>query len=84
MSVKVGKDWDILGGHLNIPYNQREEIRLNSSKYPTLFSKAEQIFTCFNESRLFSRRTLKDILKELGRCDLEEEMIPTVNQVHHL
>jgi hypothetical protein len=84
ISENVGTDWDKLGGLLNIPYHEREEIRFNSSLYPTFPLKAERILVLFNESRVFHRRTLKNILKELGRHDLEKELNAVGNQVFHV
>ena len=84
MSNEVGADWDKLAGLMNIPYGKRQEIRSNSSKYPTFSLKAEQIFVHFNQSRFFSRHDLKRIFKELGRHDLEIAMIPVKTQVFHI
>ena len=84
LSVKVGADWDKLAGLLNIPFPQSEEIRLNNSKYPSLALKAEHVFVHFNKSKDFSRYTLKTFFKELGRHDLEIELISMGNQVSHL
>ena len=83
MSEMVGVDWDRLAALMNTPYSEREEIRVNYAKYPSFFLKARQIFTHFNENKDFDRYFLKKCLKELGRHDLENEMLPVKNEVFH-
>ncbi|XP_028404382.1 uncharacterized protein LOC114527015 [Dendronephthya gigantea] len=43
MSRMVAMDWDSLAGLLDIPYEEREEIRTNYMKYPDSPSKAEKV-----------------------------------------
>ena len=81
ISDKIGPDWDKLAGLMDIPYSQREEIRLNSSKYPSYYMKAEQVFVYCNKRKGLTRRDLKKHFKELDRYDLENEMILVENQV---
>ena len=81
MSCLLGVDWDNLAGLLDIPYSDREEIRDNHPKYPDSYSKAEQIFTLFNDSQYFGRHILEKYLKELDRQDVIRLMCPVENKV---
>jgi hypothetical protein len=76
----VGLDWDSLAGLMNIPYSEREQIRVDYGNYLSFSSKAKKIFELFNESTFFDRHILIIYFKELGRHDLEKEMLP-VDQV---
>ena len=80
MSCMVGLDWDSLAGLMNIPYSEREQIRVDYGNYLSFSSKAKKIFELFNESTFFDRHILIIYFKELGRHDLEKEMLP-VDQV---
>ena len=84
MSRRIGFDWDSLAGLLDIPYSEREEIRVNLQKFPGSFSKAEQILELFNDSKFFDRYYLQKCLEELGRHDLKNEMLPVENEVFNL
>ena len=70
MSRNVGTDWDNLAALMDIPYPEREEIRVNYGKYPSFSSKAEQVLKLFNNSDCFDRNTLVMYLEEL-RCKKE-------------
>ena len=80
MSRVVGVDWDSLAGLMDIPYSDREEIRVNSMKYPDSYSKAGQIFALFNGSQNFDRHILERYVHELGRLDVISEMLPVENE----
>ncbi|CAB3978740.1 ---NA--- [Paramuricea clavata] len=80
MSRKVGLDWDSLAGLMNIPYSEREEIRVDYGNYLSISSKAEKVFELFNDSTFFDRHILVKYFKELGRHDLEKEMLPVEDQ----
>ena len=84
MSRMIGVDWDSLAGLMDIPYSEREEIRVNHAKYPDFFSKAEQIFALFNCCECFGRQDLEKCVEELGRQDLKNEMKPVENEVFNL
>ncbi|XP_028404324.1 uncharacterized protein LOC114526970 isoform X2 [Dendronephthya gigantea] len=75
MCREVGLDWDGLGGLMDIPYEKREEIRLNVN-YPTFSSKAGQILTHYNKSEVFCRHAVRKCLEELGRHDVKDKMLP--------
>ena len=77
----IAAEWNSLAGLMDIPYYKQEEIRFNHTEYRRLSSKAEQIFKLFNASEFFSRAALKNFYKELGRHDVECEMLPTENEV---
>ena len=76
MSLVVGVDWDSLAGLLDIPYSEREEIRVNHQKFPNFYSKAEQVLELFNGSRYFSRHILEKCVEELERQDLKDKLRP--------
>jgi hypothetical protein len=82
MSCVVRFEWDSLGGLMDIPYYDREEIRVDNLNYLSISSKAKKVFELFNDSPFFDRHILIKYFKELGRHDLEEEMLP-VGQVFH-
>ena len=73
MSRVVGVDWDSLAGLMDIPYSDREEIRVNNN-YQDGFAKAEKIFALFNDSENFDRHSLKKMVEELGRSGVISEM----------
>ena len=81
MSPMIAAEWNRLAALMNIPYYQQEDIRFNQTLYTTLSSKAEQIFMLFNLSEFFSRAALKKHFKELGRHDVECQMLPFENEV---
>ena len=70
----VGVDWDGLAGLMNIPYCQREEIRMNHSKYPDSFSKAEKILSILSGREDFCRGALKKCVEELNLDDVMHAM----------
>ena len=81
VSRVVGVDWDGLAGLLDIPYSEREEIRVNDRKYPDSYSKAGQILELFNGRRDFSRHVLEKCAEELERQDLKDKLHPVENEV---
>ena len=83
MSCMVGLDWDSLAGLMNIPYSEREEIRVDCGNYLSISSKAKKVFELFNDSTFFDRHILIKYFKELGRHDLEKKMLPVEDQVFH-
>ena len=83
MSSKVGVDWDNLAALMDIPYSEREEIRVNYVKYPSMSSKAKRVFELFNESECFDRHVLVKHFEELRRQDLKNEMPPLEDEVIH-
>ena len=83
MSPKVGLDWDSLAGLMDIPYAEREEIRVNYGKYPRFSSKAKRVFELFNNSKCFDRHALVKYFEELRRHDLKNEMLPVEDEVFH-
>ena len=80
MSRLIGKDWDQLAGLMNIPYSKRDEIRVNHPKYPDSSLKAEQVFVHFNSCEHSCRHHLEKCLKELGRGDLKNTMLPAEDE----
>ena len=74
MSRKVRIEWDDLAALMDIPYSEREEIRINYVKYPSMSSKAKRVLELFNESKSFDRRNLIKCFAELRRPDLTNEM----------
>ena len=80
MSREVGIDWDNLAALMDIPYREREEIRVNYGKYPSFSSKAKQVLNIFNGSECFDRATLVKYLEELKRLDLKKKMLPMNDQ----
>ena len=74
MSTMVGVDWDGLAGLMNIPYCEREEIRMNHSKYPDSFSKAEKILSILSVREDFCRVALKKCVEELNLDDVMHAM----------
>ena len=83
MSREVGIDWDNLAALMDIPYPEREEIRVNYAKYPSFSSKAEQVLKLYNQSECFRRDTLLKYLEELKRYDVKKKMLPMDDQVLH-
>ena len=83
MSREVGIDWDNLAALMDIPYSEREEIRVNYAKYPSFSSKAEQVLKRYNNSDCFDRNTLIKYLEELKRYDVKKKMLPMDDQVLH-
>ncbi|CAB3978741.1 ---NA--- [Paramuricea clavata] len=80
MSPIVGVDWDSLAGLMDIPYSEREEIRVDYGNLLSISSKAKKVFELFNDSTAFDRHILVKYFKELGRHDLEKEMLPVEDQ----
>ena len=74
MSTVVGVEWNGLAGLMDIPYTEREEIRINHTKYPDSFSKAEKVFSLFNDKEDFCRGALEKCVKELNLHDVKKEM----------
>ncbi len=83
ISRKVGIDWDSLPGLMDIPYSEREEIRVNNGNYPSCSSKTKRVFELFNDSKCFGRHNLVKYFEELRRHDLKNEMIPMEDEVFH-
>ena len=75
MSTAVGVEWDSLAGLMNIPYSEREQIRMNHAKYPDFSPKAEQIFSLFNVRNDFSRSALGKYFQELDLHDVKKKML---------
>ncbi|XP_028404412.1 uncharacterized protein LOC114527037 [Dendronephthya gigantea] len=76
VSRMVAMDWDSLAGLMDIPYEKREEIRTNFTKYPDSPSKAEEVLEHFNGSDCFGRDILEKCVDELGRHDLLKKLQP--------
>ena len=81
ISRLIGIDWDNLAALMDIPYSEREEIRVNYGKYPTFSSKAKRVLEIFNDSECFDRTTLVEYHKDLDRHDLTMEMLPMDDKV---
>ena len=81
MSRVVGVDWDSLAGLMDVPYAVREEIRLDNRNYPDASSKAEKIFTYFNDSPYFCRYVLQRSIEELDLHCVKAEMLDVKNKV---
>ena len=79
-------DWDSLGGLLDIPYNERDEIRRNHIDYPDSINKAEKILAIYNEQHNFSRNMLRKCFEEMDRDDilLEIEKVFCLEIYSHL
>ncbi|XP_046854835.1 uncharacterized protein LOC124447883 isoform X2 [Xenia sp. Carnegie-2017] len=73
---KVGTDWNILGGLLEIPLDIRDEITVYDTIYPNPSAKAEAILVIFNERKKFDRYVLKKCLEEI-KLDLDEILSPS-------
>ena len=71
LSRCMGVDWDSLAGLMDIPYEEREEIR---TKYSDCSSKTRAILSIFNESKGFCRNLLKKYLVEIRRDDVTGKM----------
>ena len=84
MSSGIGVDWDNLAVLLDIPYSEREEIRVNEQKFPDNYSKTQQIFKLFNDNKFFDRYYLQECFEELGQHDLKNGMLPVENEVFNL
>ncbi|XP_028404385.1 uncharacterized protein LOC114527016 isoform X2 [Dendronephthya gigantea] len=76
VSRMVAMDWDSLAGLMDIPYEEREEIRTNFAKYPDSPSKAEEVLNLFNDSDCFCRDVFGKCADELGRHDLIKKLQP--------
>ena len=76
----IAGDWDSLAGLLDIPYPEREEIRLNHAKYPDFPSKAQQVLELVNCRECIGRHDLAKCVEELERDDLKEQMRPVQNE----
>ncbi len=68
---------------MDIPYSEREEIRVNVGEYLSFSSKAKRVFELFNDSKCFDRHNLVKYFKELGRDDLKSKMIPVKDEVFY-
>ena len=66
---------------MDIPYSEREEIRVNFGKYLSFSSKAKRVFELFNNSKCFGRHNLVKYFEELRRHDLKNEMLPVEDEV---
>ena len=84
ISTFVGADWDRMAGLMNIPYSEREEIKMNHAKYPDSFSKAAKIFSLFNDREDFCRGALKKCVEELNLRDAKSEIRPVGKVFRHL
>ena len=68
ISTVHGPHWDEMAGLMNIPYHEREKIRLNHVDFdPSL--KAAKIFRLFNGTDDFDRHILKRCMDELNLKD---------------
>ena len=76
-------DWDSLAGLMDIPYAEREEIRVNCGKYPSGSSKAKRVFELFNDNKYFDRHILAKYFEELRRNDLKNGMLRAKDEVIH-
>ncbi|XP_028404411.1 uncharacterized protein LOC114527036 isoform X2 [Dendronephthya gigantea] len=76
VSRMVAMDWDSFAGLMDIPYEEREEIRTNYAKYPDSPSKAEEVLNHFNGSDCFGRDIFGKCADELGRHDLVKKLHP--------
>ncbi len=83
ISPKVGLEWDGIAGLMDIPYAEREKIRVNCGKYPSFSSKAKRVFELVNDSKCFDRHNLVKYFEELRRHDLINEMITVTDEVFH-
>ena len=83
ISHKVGLEWEGIAGLMDIPYAEREEIRVNFGKYPKFSSKAKRLFELVNDSKCFDRHNLIKYFEELGRYDLRNEMLSVTDEVFH-
>ncbi|XP_046855959.1 serine/threonine-protein kinase/endoribonuclease IRE1-like [Xenia sp. Carnegie-2017] len=73
---KVGTDWNILGGLLEIPFDIRADSIVDDTIYPNPSAKAKEILVIFNEGKKFDRYVLKKCLEEV-MLDLDEILSPT-------
>ncbi len=83
ISPKVGLEWDGIAGLMDIPYAEREKIRVNCGKYPSFSSKAKRVFELVNDSKCFDRHNLVKYFEELRRHDLINEMLTVTDEVFH-
>ena len=81
MSRVVGVDWDSLAALMDVPYSVREEIRLDHINYPDASSKAQKIFTYFNDSPYFCRDILQKSIEELDLHCVKAEMLDVSSEV---
>ena len=77
----IGGDWDSLAGLLDIPYSEREEIRLNDKEYPGFPSKAQKILELINCCEYIGRDDLVKCVEELRRQDLKNEIVSPKEKV---
>ena len=79
ISQKVATEWNELGGLLEIPFEQRDEITVNHNSYPNPSAKAKAILVIFNEGKKCDRHFLK---KKLGEINLDlDEILSITKQV---
>ena len=76
ISTLVGEEWDRVAGLMDIPYSEREEIKMNHANDQDSFSKAEKIFSLFNDREDFCRNALKKCFEELNLHDVKSEIRP--------
>ena len=76
ISTLVGEDWDRVAGLMDIPYSEREEIKMNHAIDQDSFSKAEKIFSLFNDREDFCRNALGKCFEELNLHDVKSEIRP--------
>ena len=81
MSRAVGVDWDSMAGPMDVPYSVREEIRLDYINYPDASSKAQKIFTYFNDSPYFCREIHQKSIEELDLHCCKAEMLDVSSKV---
>ena len=76
ISTLVGEEWDRVAGLMDIPYSEREEIKMNHANDQDSFSKAEKIFSLFNDREDFCRNALGKCFEELNLHDVKSEIRP--------
>ena len=81
MSHVVGVYWESLAALIDVPYSVIEEIRLDHINYPDAISKAQKIFTYFNDSPSFCRDILQKSIEELDLHCVKAEMLDVSNKV---
>ena len=65
-------DWDSLAGLMDIPYEERETIKMDSN-FPDPSSKAKRMLSMINE-KCDSNRNLLKCLDKMERADFKEIM----------
>ena len=65
-------DWDSLAGLMDIPYKERETIKMDSN-FPDPSSKAKRMLSMINE-KCDSNRNLLKCLDKMERADFKEIM----------